>query len=45
LEVRNSRQFDNELQKPASQRNAVLPFTTDDVLVEAEKLYQFVQKK
>ena len=45
LEVRNSRQFDNEHLKPASQRNAVLPFTTDDVLVEAEKLYQFVQKK
>tara|TARA_Y100000310_G_scaffold256372_1_gene264152 strand:+ start:411 stop:614 length:204 start_codon:yes stop_codon:yes gene_type:complete len=45
LESRNSRQFDNEHLKPDGQRNAVLPFTTDDVLVEAEKLYQFVQKK
>jgi len=45
LETRQSRQFDNEHLKPEGQRNPVEPFTTEDVLVEAEKLYTFVQKK
>ena len=45
LERRQSRQFDNEHLKPEGQRNPVEPFTTEDVLAEAEKLYTFVQKK
>jgi hypothetical protein len=39
------RQFENENMKPEGQRNFVDPFTTEDVIVEAEKLYTFVQKK
>jgi hypothetical protein len=27
------------------QRKPITPFTTEDVIAEAEKLYQFVQKK
>ena len=40
-----NRMFENEHMKPEGQRNAVDPFTTEDVIVEAEKLYAFVQKK
>jgi hypothetical protein len=40
-----NRQFENEHLKPEGQRNAVSPYTTDDIIAEAEKLYQFVQKK
>jgi|TARA_R110000824_G_scaffold40985_2_gene122334 hypothetical protein len=39
------RLFENEHMKPDGQRDAVDPFTTEDVIVEAEKLYAFVQKK
>ena len=39
------RQFENEHMKPEGQRNFVDPYTTEDVIVEAEKLYTFVQKK
>jgi len=42
---RSNRQFDNEHLKPEGQRQAVDPYTTDDVITEAEKLYAFVQKK
>tara|TARA_Y100000992_G_C21114483_1_gene418869 strand:+ start:285 stop:488 length:204 start_codon:yes stop_codon:yes gene_type:complete len=45
LEHRNCRQFDNEHLKPEGQRNAVNPYATEDVLIVAEKLYDFVQKK
>ena len=45
LESRDSRNFDNEHMKPEGQRKAVPPYTTDDVLAEAEKLYEFVLKK
>ena len=45
LESRNARQCDNEHLKPEGQRNAVNPYATEDVLVVAEKLYDFVQKK
>ncbi|MBK25120.1 MAG: hypothetical protein CME70_14075 [Halobacteriovorax sp.] len=45
LESRNSRQFDNECLRPEGQRNPVNPYATEDVLVVAEKLYNFVQKK
>ena len=40
-----NRQFENEHLKPEGQRNAVTPYTTEEILVEAEKLYTFVQKK
>jgi|TARA_Y100000310_G_scaffold163350_1_gene163199 hypothetical protein len=40
-----SRQFENEHLKPEGQRSAVAPYTTEDVITEAEKLYAFVQKK
>ena len=36
---------ENEHLKPDGQRSAVQSYTTEDVIVEAEKLYQFVQKK
>jgi hypothetical protein len=45
VESKIGRQFDNEHLKPEGQRTAVAPYTTEDVLVEAEKLYTFVQKK
>ena len=45
LEFRNNRQFDNEHLRPEGQRQAVQPFATEDVIVEAEKLYKFVQKR
>ena len=40
-----NRQFENEHLKPEGQRNAVAPYTTEDIISEAEKLYAFVQKK
>ena len=45
LESRNSRQFDNECLRPEGQPQPVNPYVTEDVLVVAEKLYDFVQKK
>ena len=45
LESRNSRQFDNECLRPEGRRQPVNPYVTEDVLVVAEKLYDFVQKK
>ena len=42
---RSNRHFDNEHLKPEGQRQSVAPYTTDDVIAEAEKLYAFVQKK
>ena len=39
------RLFENEHMKPEGHRTTVDPFTTEDVIVEAEKLYAFVQKK
>ena len=42
---RNHRVFENEHFKPEGQRQAVAPWTTEDVIGEAEKLYAFVQKK
>ena len=45
LESRNCRQFDNECLRPEGQRQSVNPYATEDVLVVAEKLYDFVQKK
>ncbi len=45
VDQRVNRLFENEHMKPEGQRNAVQPFTTEDVIAEAEKLYNFVQKK
>jgi hypothetical protein len=39
------RQFENEHLKPEGQRTAVPGYTTEDIIIEAEKLYAFVQKK
>ena len=39
------RQFDNEMIKPEGHRSPVNSYTTEDIIVEAEKLYAFVQKK
>ena len=45
LESRIARQCENEHLKPEGNRNPVEGYTTEDVLIEAEKLYRFVQKK
>ena len=45
VDQRVNRLFENEHMKPQGQRNAVDPFTTEDVIAEAEKLYVFGQKK
>ena len=45
LQDRQCRQESNEHLKPEGQRNAVNPYATEDVLVVAEKLYDFVQNK
>ena len=45
LESRVARQCENEHFKPEGNRNPVESYTTEDVLIEAEKLYKFVQKK
>ena len=45
LEHRNQRQFENEHLKPEGTRLAVNPYATEDVIVVAEKLYEFVQRK
>ena len=45
LEHRNARQFENEHLKPEGTRQPVNPYATEDVLVVAEKLYNFVQQK
>ena len=40
-----NRQFDNEVMKPEGQRNPVRPYTTEDIIIEAEKLLTFVNTK
>ena len=45
LESRSNRELQNEHFKPEHQRLAIESYTTENVLEEAEKLYQFVQKK
>ena len=42
---RIGRQVENEHFKPEGQRQPVSPYTTEEIIVEAEKLYAFVQKK
>jgi hypothetical protein len=45
VESRIQRQFENEHLKPEGTRTAIQPFTTEDVLLEASKLLNFVSKK
>ena len=45
LENRSRQQLQNEHLKPEGMRNAVTPYTTEEVLSEAERLYKFVQDK
>ena len=45
VDQRVQREMENEHMKPEGNRNPVPPFTTEDVILEAEKLYAFVQKK
>ncbi len=49
LESRNNRLENNEHfnaeNNKGYRRQPVIPYTTDEVLAEAEKLYGFVQKK
>ena len=42
---RVGRKVENEHFKPDGQRQGIDPYTTEDIIVEAEKLYAFVQKK
>ena len=45
LESRNARQFDNECLKPEGQRLAISPYATEEVLLVADKLLEFVSTK
>ena len=45
VDQKTQRLFENEHLKPEGQRNAVAPFTTEEVIAEAQKLYDFVQSK
>jgi hypothetical protein len=45
VDQKTQRLFENEHLKPEGTRSPVLPFTTEDVIAEAEKLYNFVQQK
>ena len=45
VDQKTQRLFENEHMKPEGTRNFVSPFTTEDVIAEAEKLYDFVQRK
>jgi len=42
---RVNRKVENEHFKPEGTRSSIDPYTTEDIIVEAEKLYAFVQKK
>jgi len=42
---RQNRMFENERLKPQAGRTVVPPYTAEDIVAEAEKLYAFVQKK
>ena len=45
IHQRVQRQTENEFLKPEGQRKPVDAYTVDEVLITAEKLYQFVTKK
>ncbi len=42
---RVGRKVENEHFKPEGNRQSVEPYTTEEIIAEAEKLYAFVQKK
>ena len=42
---RVGRKVENEHFKPEGQRQGIDPYTTEEIIVEAEKLYSFVQNK
>ena len=42
---RQNRLFENERLKPQGGRTEVPPYTAEDIVAEAERLYTFVQKK
>jgi len=42
---RVGRKVENEHFKPDGQRQGIDPYTTEEIIAEAEKLYAFVQKK
>ncbi len=45
VDQKTQRLFENEHLKPEGTRQPVPPFTTEDVIAEAQKLYDFVQSK
>jgi hypothetical protein len=45
VDHRVQRLFENEHLKPEGTRQPIAPYTTEDIITEAEKLYAFVQKK
>ena len=45
VESRIQRKCENEYLKPEGERQGVNPYTTEDVLEEAEKLLAFVNRK
>ncbi len=45
VESKVQRQFENEHLKPEGTRASVEPYTTEDVIAEAAKLYDFIQQK
>jgi len=45
LESRVQRQVENEFLKPEGTRQAINPYATEDVLVVADKLMDFINKK
>ena len=45
VDQKTQRLFENAHLKPEGQRQPVAPFTTEDVIAEAQKLYNFVQSK
>ena len=45
VESKVRRQFENEHLKPEGTRTSVEPYTTEDVIAEAAKLYDFIQQK
>jgi len=45
LEHRVQRQFENEHLKPEGNREPVNPYVTEDVLIVAEKLMGFINRK
>ena len=42
---RVGRKVENEHFKPEGTRRSIDPYTTEDIIAEAEKLYAFVKKK